>query len=234
MSERIGIVIPTFRKLDGSTYVHLKRTLESVRDQTYQNYKVYLIGDDYTDMDELTELSKIITPERLYLENLPVAVERVKYERSALWYCCGVNANYIGVQKALSEGIRYCCYLNHDDIFYPNHLETLAQCIKETGTNFMATKCLTYPPVETDKLYNDYRPQGGRLYTVSVCMNFTYFQMFQRNTTELGIPFVADFDLWTRVTEFLTARNEYGVFINKQTCEKIGGGDVKYKPEIIK
>lgn len=232
--EKIGVVIPTFRKLDGSTYAHLKRTLESVRDQTYQNYKVYLIGDDYTDNDELMELSRIINPDKIYVENLPVAVERIKYERSALWYCGGVNATNIGIKYALSEGVKYICMLNHDDIFYPVHLETVAQCIENTNTNFIATKCLTYPPIETDKLYNDYRPQGGRLYIVSVCMNFAYYQIFMRNTIELGLPNPGDYDLWLQVNAYMSERNEYGIFINKQTCEKIGGGDVKYKPYIIK
>jgi glycosyltransferase involved in cell wall biosynthesis len=56
----IGIVIATYRKLDGSTYDHLKKALESIKNQTYKNYKVFLIGDDYTDNNELLELSNFL------------------------------------------------------------------------------------------------------------------------------------------------------------------------------
>jgi len=46
---KIGIITPTYRKLDGSTYNHLKMALESVKNQTHKDYKIFLIGDDYTD-----------------------------------------------------------------------------------------------------------------------------------------------------------------------------------------
>jgi len=64
---KIGIVIATYRKLDGSTYKHLKNTLESVKNQTHKDYKVFLIGDDYTDNNELIELSKIIDDDQILI-----------------------------------------------------------------------------------------------------------------------------------------------------------------------
>lgn len=231
---KIAIVTNTYRKLDGSTAKHLRRTLESVRDQTYQDYKLYLIGDDYSDEDELYTLSGIIPADKLYVENLPVAVERTKYERGKLWYCGGNNANVTGIKRAMADGINYICLLNHDDVFHPDHLETLAKCIEDTGTHFMAVKCDTYPAVIAEGLYTPYRPVPARLYLVSVCMDYAHYGLLPRNAIEEGVDLPSDADLWARVSAWMELNRTYGVFINKNTCDKIGGGDCKYHPEIVK
>jgi glycosyltransferase involved in cell wall biosynthesis len=75
----IGIVIPTYRKPDGSTKIHLERALRSIKNQVYQDYKVILVGDQYEDQNELIHMSKIIDEEKITVINLPRAIEREKY-----------------------------------------------------------------------------------------------------------------------------------------------------------
>ena len=122
----IGISIPTYQRKDGTTPFLLSRALESVKNQSYQDYKVFLIGDDYKDKKEFIKLaSSIIPSNKIYFENLPIAIERNKYPTSSkqLWCSGGVNArNYI-IDLALSDNINYLCPLDHDDYWHPQHLE---------------------------------------------------------------------------------------------------------------
>lgn len=231
----IGIVIATYRKLDGSTYDHLKKALESIKNQTYKNYKVFLIGDDYTDNNELLKLSKIIDHNKIYVENLPVAVERIKYNGVDLWRTGGVNAMNIGIKKALDEGYNYICNLDHDDYYFENHLELISECIEKTGVNFVTTKCGSYPDVKVENYYTNYRPIASHLFKVSTCFNLKYFNMLFRNLKEeTGKSYAADADLWNRINKFLSDKDEYGIFINELTCRKIGGKVPILNPNIVK
>lgn len=235
---KIGIVTPTYRKLDGSTYNHLKKTLESVKNQIHQDYKMFLIGDNYSDNDELIELSKIIPSDKIHVENLSLAVERTKYNGRDLWCCGGRTATITGVTMALDDGYDYICRLDHDDIFLEKHLQLISECIEKTGTNFVATKCGNLPDITPTGVYTNYRPIDSRLYKVSVCLNQRYFNMFSREESELkriyGSIHPGDADLWNRIKAFMIDKNEYGIFINETTCIKVGEGETIKNPKIVK
>ena len=65
--NKIGIVISTYQRPDGRTPELLSRCLNSVKDQKYQNYKVFLIGDKYEDNDEFNTFGvDTIDLEKLY------------------------------------------------------------------------------------------------------------------------------------------------------------------------
>jgi len=232
---KLGIIIPTYRKLDGSTYNHLKNALESVKNQSYQDYKVFLIGDNYSDHNELMDLSGTIDPNKIYVENLIVAVERVKYNGIDLWRNGGTNASNVGIKKALEDGFDYICHLDHDDFYLENHLKTISSCIEKTKTKFITTKCGAYPDIQPSEFYTDYRPISSKLNKVSTCINYRYFNMFFRNMIEeTGESYASDADMWNRINDYLKAKNEWGVFINETTCCKIGGQVPIWNPNIIK
>ena len=65
MSNKLGIVIPTYQRPDGKTPELLTRTLNAINNQTYTNWKVYLIGDNYKDKKEFETLSKIIPQDKI-------------------------------------------------------------------------------------------------------------------------------------------------------------------------
>jgi glycosyltransferase involved in cell wall biosynthesis len=58
--KELAIVIPTYRRVDNTTPYYLTKALTSIKDQTYQNYKVFLIGDHYDDNDEFFKLATSI------------------------------------------------------------------------------------------------------------------------------------------------------------------------------
>jgi glycosyltransferase involved in cell wall biosynthesis len=233
---KFGIITPTYWKLDGSTRAHLTDTLNSIASQTYKDYKLFLIGDDYKEYDELLELSKIVN--NVYVENLPVAVERIKYNGRDLWACGGGNASNVGVGRAVSEGYNYICQVDHDDVIFSDHLETIAKCIHETGANFVTTKCGSYPPIEGNVLYTSYRPQAGKLFQVSTCYNQLHYNVKRRSPEErkriYGSIYAGDADLWQQIHGIMEDSGEWGVFINQRTCRKIGGKVPINNPEIVK
>jgi len=232
---KIGIVTPTYRKLDGSTHKHLKEALESVKNQTHKDYKLFLIGDDYDDNDELMELSKIIDKDKIVVNNLPIAMERELYSGMDLWRTGGVNASNVGIKIGLEEGFDYICHLDHDDMFFEDHLELISNCIEITNKNFISTKCGKYPPIFKNDFYIKYRPEANKLFKVTTCVNYRYFNMFFRNMLkEFGVSYAADADLWNRINKFLKDNNEYGILINKITAKRNGGGDTRLRPDIIK
>lgn len=232
---KLAIVIPTYWKLDGSTKTHLAKALESIASQMHNDYLVFLIGDKYEKEDELIELSKILDPNKLYLENLEVAVEREKYNGIDLWRTGGINATNVGIRKAMEMGYDYVCHLDHDDFFLENHLKLISECIDLYRPNFISTKCGGYPPTQTIQKYERFRPIGGKLFKSSTCVNYPHFNLFFRNVyEETGKSYAADADLWDRINQAMIDNNEWGIIINEQACRRNGGGDARLKPEIVK
>lgn len=237
-NDRIAIIIATYWKLDGSTAAHLENTLRSVAAQTSQKYKVFLIGDKYAREEELLGLSRIIDADKLYVENLPVAVEREIYSGRDLWACGGSNATRVGTEKALSEGFKYIAELNHDDVYLPHHVEIVLRTFREMETNLVVTKCNFLPDVETELYYTPYRPLPNKQFLASVCYNHEHYPAFRRTPEELrrkyGFIYAGDADKWNQINEIMIERGEYGIFVNNLTCRKIGGKDPINRPWIVK
>lgn len=223
---KLGIVIPTYRKPDGSTYEHLKKALESVKSQTNQNYKVYLIGDDYDDREEFIKLSQIIDESKIIAVNLEYAVERNKYKGRELWVCGGVNAHNYGVDLCLKDGINYICHLDHDDWYLENHLEFISETIQKTKTHFISTFCGKWPiengyngDIKISDSLSKFIPLTSKIFKVTTCVDYSYYKFRMRNMVEeFGKIYAADADLWDRIGEQMKKNNEYGVLINKETC----------------
>lgn len=224
---RFGIVISTYRKEDGTTPVILKKALDSVFNQTYQNFKVFLVGDKYEGENEILELLKNYDSNKISFVNLKEAKERDNHkEIKAIWSYGGVTAINYGVDVLLNKGFEYICHLDHDDWWSLNHLEEFNKCLNIKKYNWLCTKS-TYlnpnvflPKMESDELYVDFLPNTSSLIHSSVCMNFKEINLRYRDlyseTGKIGLP--ADSELWTRTKKFLEENNQTGVFINKLTC----------------
>jgi hypothetical protein len=100
--------------------------------------------------------------------------------------------------------------LDHDDWWYPEHLEVISKCIDETNSDWVCTKS-TYsgvnrflPNSNSNDLYVPFTPRWATLIHSSVCMNFKKFPLRYRDiftlTKQIGLP--ADADLWERTNIF--------------------------------
>jgi glycosyltransferase involved in cell wall biosynthesis len=83
--NKLAIVISTYYRPDDKTKEYLYRCLESIVNQTYTNYKIFLIGDKYEKPDEVIDIINNLSITQIHFENLPEAKERDKYSGNILW-----------------------------------------------------------------------------------------------------------------------------------------------------
>jgi glycosyltransferase involved in cell wall biosynthesis len=222
-----GICISTYQRKDGKTPELLRRALDSVFNQTYKNFKIFLIGDKYENNDEFEKILSEYPSEKIYYENLEIANERDFYNnKMAIWSYGGVNALNRCIDVAFSNNFVFLCHLDHDDWWYPNHLENIKNCIEETNADWICTKS-TYasagqflPNLMSKDKYIKFEPGWAKLIHSSVCINYKNIPLKYRDlfkiTGKVGLP--ADADLWERIKVFAKENNKKCILINELTC----------------
>jgi len=229
---KFGIVIPTYYRKDKTTKFYLTRALNSVLNQKYKNFKIYLIGDRYENEEEINELVSKYESENFYFENLKVAKERDFYtNKYAVWSYGGVNATNYGIDISLAEGNEYICHLDHDDYWSETHLETIKNCIDITGSDWVCTKSIyvdnrILPVSLSTEKYISFLPKPESLIHSSVCMNFKKIPLKYRDlfaeTGKIGLP--TDAELWYRSGKYIIENNLKSTLINEITCYHIEEG----------
>lgn len=225
---KLGIVIATYQRSDGSTPDYLTRALLSIKNQIHQDYKVFLIGDKYTDNDEFITLAKSFIPQdKIYYENLPVSVERDRYPQGglSLWRCGGVTAWNYGVSKCFEEGINYICKLDHDDYWSEDHLSSINHVIENIdNTAAVIYTCGTYfssylPNVILDNnIIEDIPKPCGTIHS-SICIDYSKIYLKYRDTAyEIGIPEAGDADLLARLETQIVQNNLKSYLVRRLTC----------------
>lgn len=116
-SPLVTVIIATYNK--SST---LRYAIESVLWQTFEDFELWVIGDGCT--DDSGEVVQSLTDPRVNWYNLP---ENTGYQ--------SIPHNE-GIRRASGQ---YIAYLNHDDIWMPNHLRVLVDCIESSDADFAYT-----------------------------------------------------------------------------------------------
>ena len=105
-----SIVIPTFNRSQ-----KVKKAIESIINQTFQDFEIIVIDDCST--DNTSDIVNSIQDNRIkYIKN------EINKER-----CISRN---IGISKAIGE---YICFLDSDDYHLPNHLQTIYNTIEKNN-----------------------------------------------------------------------------------------------------
>lgn len=225
---KIGIAITTYKKSDGSTKNDLIRALESIKSQIHQDYKVFLIGDKYDDIDEFNEIAtSIISPEKIYYENLTCAKERDKYlgiDDVALWNCGGCNARNYANSVASTEVI-YVCQLDHDAYYLPNHLSNIVSVInKYPNVAFIYTLAKhlnkpVFPNLEVDGSIIEKLPTVNHMTHSSACINNRLIPFKYRDVLdETGKIYPSDGDMWNRISELCNSTGVKSYLVCEVTC----------------
>lgn len=226
----LGVTIHTYQRADGQTPQLLSRAIQSIANQSYQNYKIFIVGDKYEDNKEFEVIINgfIEISDKIVYENLHFAHERDKYlgvNNLALWNCGGANAINHANNLAKHHGITKVCHLDHDDIWLPNHLELIAKAIVEKNNPpFIHTLSRyigipVFPEMVVDGQVIEHYPAYCRLIHSSIYMDLEqvhlpYRDMFQ----EAGVIFPSDGDMWERIREKCIAENLKCYVIRQVTC----------------
>jgi len=224
----IAVNIATYRR-DENTVIRLGKTLDSVFSQTYNNFKVFLIGDDYSNPEEIMNLLKKYPSDKIFFQNLPFSRER-KYhnDKKTIWKYGGTNSLNHSIDIAQAEGFDYIAHLDHDDIWTTNHLQEVVKCIEITGAEFICTKAqhingLNLPlTLEKNEQYIQFYPMYNAIIHSSVCMNFSKIPLRYRDLwLDTGISnqqtLPADGDMWERCRTHILKNNLRSFCVNKVT-----------------
>lgn len=125
-SPAVSVIIATY-----NSSATLRCAIETVLWQTFDDFELLVIGDACT--DDSQEVVESFGDPRVHWHNLPV------------------NSGYQSAPT--NEGLRrargrWIAYLNHDDLWFPNHLETLTEWLEKTGADIVTSimECMTRRP----------------------------------------------------------------------------------------
>jgi glycosyltransferase involved in cell wall biosynthesis len=116
-SPYVTVIIATYNRRET-----LQHAIKSVLWQTFSDFECWIVGDACTD-DSESVVAGFQDP-RLHWYNLP---QNSGYQSAP---------NNEGLRRAQGE---YIAYLNHDDIWLPNHLEVLVEAIERNKSDFAFT-----------------------------------------------------------------------------------------------
>ena len=219
----IAITISTYERPDGKTLSYLNRTLTSIDNQTYKDYTVYLVGDAFQDVKALKREAKKHRNVKCYNLNRSPEQERYEHGTVARWCAGGVTAANTGIQKALEDGIDYICHQSHDDLWEPDHLETINNVIEKHNPFFVCTLS-TYnnvacPPMVTDNEVIPFYPLYEGIIACSTCVKYseTNIRVIDRLHEE-GILSPCDAYLWLQLKSEMEQKNRKGYLVRRVTC----------------
>ena len=144
MENKFAVIIATYKRADGSSYSNLKRVSQFLKNQTYQNFKIFLVGDHYTDEREFNEIVKFFPENKIYNHNNSYSYRKnyfnIAYNR---WTNGGALARLVGIKKAIEENFNYYLHLDDDDVWKNNHIEIINDTIlKFPQVDFMVNKAI--------------------------------------------------------------------------------------------
>lgn len=234
MKTNFAIILPTYYR-GKDTFEILKRCLDSVFNQTYTNFKIFLVGDNFTEDESLEALLSTYDKDKIEFINLPLAVERIKYKDNkwALWCAGGINARNYTINHALLQGYSWVCSIDHDDYWESNHLYELAKAIDKFSPDVVFTRAnwkneTELPKIPTKTKYTKLLPVPEGTVHSSICLNFTklpfrYVDIFE--VTNKFFP--ADAFLLMSIVRYAKQHEIKSIFINELTCQHPDEGFVR-------
>jgi len=227
----LGVTIHTYQRADGQTPYFLMRAIQSVANQSYQNFKIFIVGDKYENNEEFEDVINgfVEIADKIVYENLSFAHERDKYlgvNNTALWNCGGANALNHANNLAKSHGITKVCHIDHDDFWFPNHLELIAKTIVEKQKPAFIYTLSSYlhnpvfPQMPTDGQVVESYPAYCQLIHSSVYIDLEQIHLPYRDLwDEENRYFPSDGDLWDRIADKCKKENLKSYVIREVTCK---------------
>lgn len=158
-TPRVTVVIPTYNYAEALAY-----SIASVLDQTFGDYELLVVGDGCTDDSE--RVATTTGDPRVHWINLPA---RTGHQ---------AGPNNEGLHRARGAVV---AYLGHDDLWLPNHLETLTGVV-ESGVPAAHTSALWVCPGRPCSRW----PEPGWSYTRGAFVAPTSMAIRRRVGVEIG------------------------------------------------
>lgn len=142
---KIAVIVCTYWRKSGDSKQNLLNVFKMLESQTYQDFKLFLIGDHYEKTNEFSELCNDYKKDIFYYNNDDHFREgyfKMNYNK---WSSGGILAINIGIKQAIEENYDYYFHLDDDDLWELNHIESVVNVIKdypEVDITINKSKCL--------------------------------------------------------------------------------------------
>lgn len=139
-AQGIAVVVPTYRRRDGSTVKKLTSCLEALSQQTVKSFKVFVVGDAYDDEEELKNAVSGYD-NLIEVHNNAEHLRNLGLTSYDAWSCGGTLAIRKGFNMAIEQGFDLICMLDDDDTYRPSHLEEIRNAIVQfPAVNIISTR----------------------------------------------------------------------------------------------
>jgi GT2 family glycosyltransferase/radical SAM superfamily enzyme YgiQ (UPF0313 family)/Tfp pilus assembly protein PilF len=202
-SPMVSVIVPTYNRPE-----MLVQTIQSILDQTYKDHEIIVVNDCGLEVESI--------------------VAWLNQQQNITYVRHGRNR---GLAAARNTGIglargKYLAYLDDDDLFYPDHLETLVTFLTTSDYRVAYTDALRalqvkkqgrYATVERELLYS-HEFDADRLIVANqfpvLCLMHERVCLEQAGLFDESLTTHEDWDLWIR----LSFREKFA-HIKKITCE---------------
>ncbi len=221
MSESFAVCIVTYQRKNGKSPFYLNRSVQSILNQTYDNWKLYVYGDKYEDEEEFNSILSIVPSEKLVKYNMDVALERENVkDRSQLWMIGGINTMNTVRQKAVDDGYKWICHLDDDDYWHPSRLQIINDSLQKVSDpcfiyNYSTHNGSMWPPVKVTEIRgNNLKPTPGYAIHSSFIFNKKLLNQFKMKTWPEDYKDSGDWQTLQFIDSFLKQnKDEYSLFI---------------------
>lgn len=165
------VILSTYHRKDGSTKGKLTKILQCIEEQTYKNFKVFVVGDDYANNEEFEEICKNYKGDIYYFNN-PTSYRSYKFAIEKNYWAIGGTKSLIhGIERAINEDFNFYFHVDDDDFWKPNHIECVVNAIEKLpDSDFIYTRSIFwdkyYVPFEHEDIkmdYNNHCPLPGHV-----------------------------------------------------------------------
>ena len=213
--DLVTVIIPYYRKIN---YIH--ECIESVLNQTYQNFEIILIYDD----NELDDLE--------YVKNLASKDDRITLIINKKKLGAGLSRN-IGIEFGKGSLL---AFIDADDIWKKNKLDMQIKFMKENNLHFSHT---SYEIVDKDGIYlkkrkaRDFSNVDDLLKSCDIGLSTVIFykKILDHNIKFPNLKTKEDFVLWLKLLEnkiyigsldnVLTSWRKLGNSLSSSTFQKL-------------
>jgi GT2 family glycosyltransferase len=202
-SPMVSVIVPTYNRPE-----MLVTTIQSILDQTYTDYEIIVVNDCGLEVESI--------------------VAWLNQHQNITYVRHGRNRGLAAARNTgitLSRG-KYLAYLDDDDIFYPDHLETLVTFLETSDFRVAYTDALRalqvkkhgrYATVDRDLLYS-HEFDADRLIVENqfpvLCLMHERACLDQAGLFDESLTTHEDWDLWIRLS-----LHDNFAHIKKVTCE---------------
>lgn len=228
---RVGVLMATYDRPDGSSSFRLDRALDSLLAQYFSEWKLFLVSDGYSDKGHLESIKNRFPQHMIeVLETGRIPESRAMTEEDL---CnSGVVPYNLGLEHLVQEGFGFGCQLTDDDVWAPEHLKVLIETyLRFPRAAILYTQALyrnqPYPNVNVELGYCNHPPaiteqdHHKRMEQILTSMMFRV-DVFRdrvrgRDTVEQGRVWPADMDLVDQALKVCSQENFPTVFIPQVT-----------------